>query len=74
MINTIAEQLNWLNVKANSKKEAIKKEVASSTTKPYSLYKAKSWNLDILRTISEQIKELDRSSKNKALTYLDKTC
>jgi len=36
-----------------------------------SLSKAKGSNLDIFRTISEQIKDLDISAKNKAFVCLD---
>ena len=39
-----------------------------------SLSKVKGSNLDILRTISEQIKDLDISAKNKVLNCLNRTC
>ena len=95
ILNTIAEQLNQLNAKTDSKTEAVKKEVVMSSTKPSSLFtesiskpfakldsitkanvesfsKAKGLNLDILRAILEQIKDLDISAKSKVLLALTK--
>jgi len=37
-LNTIAEQLNQLNAKTDSKKEAAKKDVASPSIKPFSSF------------------------------------
>ena len=36
ILNTVAEQLNQLSAKTNSKKEAAKKDMASPSTKPVS--------------------------------------